>query len=119
MTLSKKLLQRIAAPKITLAPQNILIVPYWQDSELFSVLHNHIHKSGKYVIVHKDSYDVPKESKAGKASSSFDTLVDLYGMRAIQHAYGVAKDHNSTIALLYGIRGFGRLGIDSTFYQQK
>ena len=125
MTTQKKLVEKLFPTKVEIGNESILVVPNWQDGDLFSNLGDYIRNSGNYSQVHMEDFLVPEVSEGlrsknpGNAGPTIPELVEVYGHKAIEKAHNLAMDNDATVVFLHTTRGYSQLGVTAFFYKRE
>lgn len=98
--------------------QNIKIVPYWQDRDMYDAISNVVQNSENYLKVESDDFKFPNNPlRQIDSSASFKKLHKDFDKGIISKVYQMAKERDSDIVFLHDIRGFGYLEISAHFYR--
>jgi hypothetical protein len=115
---AERLLTKLMPTVVLDNGQNIKIVPYWQDKEMYDAISGVVQNSESYVKIETDKFKFPNNLlRRIEASASFDQLHKQFDSGIISNVYQMAKERDSDIVFLNGIRGYGYLEISAHFYK--
>ena len=123
MTLKKILLDSIAPSTVQVYSNSIIVVPDWQDKDLFHHVHDYVNTDERYKLIHREEFEFPSKGKvlsknSPSSGATTQELVSAYGSNVIPKVHMISHEHDATLAFIFSNRGFGRLGASSHYYQK-